>query len=286
MTGSLLGVASNAVSSSYALTASYADRSPSLQAVTTVGNTSTNPITVTTGTTRHSLGLDGKVVLGETSNNADGWYSLAQGAQNKTAANATAAHAEGYTTTAYAAFSHAEGMYSHTYGVGSHAEGYITRTFGTASHSEGNQTTTLDFFSHAEGTNTTAVSWGSHAEGANCQTIGVVSHAEGMTTTTKAPASHTAGHYTIATHAYQNVVGSYNDITSALYTSSFVVGVGLDNAYRKNGLVVARLDNDMVFNPKLLIQMQFLPGESALTDSAFPLGALYTSSTNFVKIKN
>ena len=80
-------------------------------------------------------------------------------------ANATGAHAEGYSTSANGFVSHSEGFYTEATGHYSHAEGSGTIAYGTATHSEGIATTASGLGAHAEGYNTSAAGTYAHAAG-------------------------------------------------------------------------------------------------------------------------
>ena len=78
-------------------------------------------------------------------------------------------------------------------GFGSHAEGSQTTASGDNSHAEGDQTTAQGFASHAEGWFTSANGYASHAEGLYATSIGASSHAEGAYTVSQGNYSHAEG---------------------------------------------------------------------------------------------
>jgi hypothetical protein len=124
LTGSLSGSATSAISSSYALTASFALNGGGGAAFPFTGDAQING----------SLGVTGSF------NQASA--SLASG---------LFAHAQGIDAYATGDYSHAEGNNTSAIGVGSHAEGYFTNSSGDYSHAEGSGIANGDY-SHAEGT--------------------------------------------------------------------------------------------------------------------------------------
>lgn len=108
-------------------------------------------------------------------------------------------------------FSHAEGSGTATNAEGSHAEGRSTTTNGNYSHAEGYSTITHGIYSHAEGyTNTSSGSY-SHVEGKSNITYGAQSHAEGEFATTGEPVGYLA---TITTPGVVILNSIYGDQTA------------------------------------------------------------------------
>lgn len=89
-------------------------------------------------------------------------------------------------------------------GFGSHAEGISTTASGDQSHAEGQETLAQGYASHAEGWFTVAGDW-AHAEGLYTTAVGTNSHAEGTYTISTGNYSHAEGHGTetigFASHA-------------------------------------------------------------------------------------
>ena len=86
--------------------------------------------------------------------------------------------------------------------------------------------------SHAEGSITKAIGNYSHAEGDNTQAKGDYSHAEGQETIASGSYSHAEGYQTIALGNNQHVQGQYNATSSV--PSAFIVGNGTDDINRSN----------------------------------------------------
>jgi hypothetical protein len=153
---------------------------------------------------------------------------------------------QGLGVTASGLYSHAEGIATIASGNGSHAEGYFTLASGLLSHAEGTLTTAsgendLGFSSvkggaHAEGLSTLASSSFSHAEGFQTVSKGIFSHAEGFQTTTLGTASHAEGYFTIASGSYQHVQGQFN--THGDDTSLMIVGNGTSDITRRDAFKV------------------------------------------------
>ena len=205
-TGSLFNI-----SSSYALTASFALNGGGGSSFPYIGSA------IISG----SLAVTGSTSIRGTLNQASA--SLASG---------LFAHAQGLEVTASGNYSHAEGHDTIASGHYSHAEGQATIATGQYSHAEGVSTTTIASYSHAEGFSTTATGYASHAEGYITNASGSYSHAEGNTTTATGEGSHAEGLQTEASGDYQHVQGQYNQASSA--QSAFIVGNGTSNAARSN----------------------------------------------------
>jgi len=231
LTGSLSGIATSAVSSSYALTASFALNGAGAAAFPYTGNAQINGSLGVTG----SLSVSGSFNQGSASLasglfahvqglavTASGEYSHAEG--ELTTAFGTGSHAEGRSTVTSGSYSHAEGYYTTAIGPGSHAEGYYTTAFGTGSHAEGFGTNANGNYSHAEGEAATANGQGSHAEAGGTTTVsGSYSHAEGLGT--------------VANGFYQHVQGRYNISSSA--QSAFIIGNGTGTGALRSNLIFA-----------------------------------------------
>lgn len=150
-------------------------------------------------------------------------HSAAHAEGYKTTASAFAAHAEGDTTTASGYASHAEGKETEASGHNSHAsgsntiasgnnshtEGHNTYAIGRSSHAEGIYTYAKETASHAEGYYTSANGNYSHAEGAHTYTNNESSHAEGLYTEADGQASHAEGHHTYTSSNYSHAEGSH-----------------------------------------------------------------------------
>jgi hypothetical protein len=132
MTGSLLGTASFATTTLFALN----------------GFPYTGSAQIT-----GSLGVTGSVGHGENIL-ASGSYSHAEGGY--TQAIGTYSHAEGFSTIASDFASHAEGDTNQAIGQYSHAEGGANYSYGNYSHVEGSNNQTIGEASHAEGYNNTS----------------------------------------------------------------------------------------------------------------------------------
>lgn len=151
---------------------------------------------------------------------ASGQYAHAEG--GTTVASGFCAHAEGYSTQA-TSYAHAEGYstqaatYAHAEGnstvatIGAgHAEGYHTTASGNGAHAEGSYTTAGSGNSHAEGSNSVASAGTAHAEGFTTTASGYASHSEGTNTTASGDYSHAEGNYAIANRKAQHTFGEYN----------------------------------------------------------------------------
>lgn len=234
----------NVVSSSYALTASYAMNAE--DGDWTIGST------FMTASGTDSIYVPNKVQMG-LNTEATGDKSHAQGHVTRatgnfshaeglaTLASGIWAHAEGLHTTASGNYSHAEGEKNIADGNGSHAEGLLSYA-STQAHAEGYNTTASFNFAHSEGQDTHASAYASHAEGVSTHASGDWSHAEGVFTEARGNWSHAAGDQTIAlgdgSHVngykttavrdYQTVVGKHN-IKTYNHDDVFVVGTGDSN---------------------------------------------------------
>lgn len=146
-------------------------------------------------------------IFNDYSNNSAGPYGHAEGFGNNaygTVAGVTAAHAEGFQTSALADYAHSEGNSTSASAESAHAqnlrtiasgqasssEGVDTKASGIASHSEGSATVASGDYSHVEGISTKAQSIGSHAEGNETTAIGLGSHVEGFKTSTGSEANY------------------------------------------------------------------------------------------------
>jgi hypothetical protein len=200
-----LGTASWAVSSSRAITASYALTS----------------INVTPAGALYDIQYNNNTVLGATSsfNYSPVYQSLQQG--NGVSAIGQYSHAEGWNTQAKNNYAHAEGVNSLADGLYAHAEGHTTTATGQASHAEGLGTLTSGTGAHAEGSYTTA--------------SGNYSHAEGAYTISLGPNSHAEGYFTVASGSYQHVQGQFNrqgDTTSLMIVGNGTSDVARSDAFR------------------------------------------------------
>lgn len=100
-------------------------------------------------------------------------------------------------------------------GFGSHAEGSQTTASGDNSHAEGDRTFAQGNYSHAEGWLTIAGDY-SHAEGLLTTAVGSVSHAEGAYTISQGNYSHAEGFGTVALGDWSHTEG-YGTIASGSY---------------------------------------------------------------------
>ena len=233
-TGSFTGSISNAVSASYASTASYALNGGSGgtpfpytgSAQITGSLTVVGPLQVT-----GPVVITGSLSQGAAGNKALGVGSHAEGQATHALGNYS--HAEGYVTSASGNWSHAEGYGTVALFERSHAEGYLTLTSGIGSHAEGYKTTASGYFSHAEGgwndfdgtdiPGSQAIGGGSHAEGFRTIAYGNGSHAEGDSTLALGTSSHTEGYFTTASGDYSHAEGIG---TRATGEASHAEGVG------------------------------------------------------------
>jgi len=156
------------------------------------------------------------------SNTSKGSYSSTEGftctagASNNEANSA--AHAEGYNTTATGTYgSHSEGRVTTASGQSSHSEGYTTVASGNYSHVEGYYTRATGSGAHAEGYGNGTASYeaaatASHVEGYQTNaTTGAGNHAEGANSSaTGNSACHAEGYYTLASGANSHSEGSYS----------------------------------------------------------------------------
>jgi hypothetical protein len=227
-----------AITSSYALTASYVDlvagpnitinqSGDTFEISSSAGFPSGNEYEVQFQTGSNELGGDSSFKFiypsqslqqGENVTVNSG-FSHAQGKQTITAGDHS--HAEGFLSVSSGSFSHAEGRgaisrgnYSHAEGYQSistgdysHAEGYQSISTGDYSHAEGRQTTSSGDYSHTEGISTTAVGDYSHAEGRSTTATGDYSHAEGRVTNSSGSHSHAEGNNTVSLGTYSHAEG-------------------------------------------------------------------------------
>lgn len=185
----------------------------------------------------------------ENNGQSNGSHSHAEG--NSSCAEGVNSHAEGESTVAFGKNSHAEGQHTKANGEHSHAEGVTTEAGGMGAHAAGLSTKALGDYSHSEGTGSTASGKYSHAEGSSAQASGEGSHAEGFYSHASGNYSHAEGYQTIATGAYsyaggkgcittdavipQFSIGSYNLRND---NAVLTVGIGTEDAVRKNGFVI------------------------------------------------
>lgn len=235
--GSFSGSITNAVSASYALTASYALNGGN--GGTTFPYTGSAIITgslVVTGSTTSTQGFvkpgagsqyllaDGTTTAGTGGSafpytgsaritgslvlvgSAQITGSFSQGEAGNESSGLYS-HAEGSSTHARAPWSHAEGENNYALATGSHAEGSGTETSGYASHAEGSGTYASGNWGHSEGSNAGAEGDYSHAEGESTRAIGKFSHAEGSRVQSIGEASHAEGRYTTASGDYSHAEG-------------------------------------------------------------------------------
>lgn len=144
-------------------------------------------------------------VINDSTINATGNYSVAEGFS--TTASGNASHAEGYFTNASGNYSHAEGATTTAAGIGSHAEGLSTIASGDYSHAEGSGTLASEESSHAEGGGTIASGSSAHAEGFVTIAGGDYSHSEGNETIASGNYSHAEGYQTVASGIYSHAGG-------------------------------------------------------------------------------
>lgn len=210
-----------------------------------------------------------------------GCYSHAEGKETKVSMQGNSAHAEGYKTIAKGEYSHAEGEgdstnYINAEGRGSHSEGYNTKAKGNYSHSEGFRTVASGSQAHSSGNQT-------NAAGNNATALGSGSIAEG-------DCSLAAGTGTIAKNENEVVIGKYN--VDNHDNKLFVVGDGTDNTNRKDALSFASnstktikvgtdrtertLGYDLNINGIELLDIV----KSQLLDSLYPVGSIYTCTTD------
>ena len=102
---------------------------------------------------------------------------------------------QGLSTVASGSWSHAEGSSTQALGDYSHAEGQSTKAIGQGSHAEGKNTIAAEYWSHAEGSSTIASGSYSHAEGSSTIASGEYSHAEGNQTIALGDFQHVQGQF-------------------------------------------------------------------------------------------
>lgn len=237
VTGSIHDSTNPALSSSYALTASYALNSGG------GGGGSAFPYTgnaVITGTLSVSNGITGiitsasKTYVEPTNTSANfnilftdvtstypvgaytapkyttstnfsynpdtGLFKVLSVAQGTNTNAGLGAFAGGQGTSALGIYSHAEGFNTYVTANYAHGEGYAPQVLGPYSHAEGQNTIvrTGVSFAHAEGSSTVTEQDGSHAEGLQTSASALYSHAEGNYTITRGYASHAEGYLTVA----------------------------------------------------------------------------------------
>ena len=211
---------------------------------------------------------------------AAGESSHAEGIDTKVGDTGNGAHAEGYKTVAQGFYSHTEGesdgSINNAIGQGSHSEGYKTQSAGMYSHAEGKETIARGMHAHSSGYKT-------EANGANATALGSGSVAEGA-------CSLAAGTGTIAKNENEVVIGRYN--VDNHDNKLFVVGDGADDAHRKDALSFASnsaktikvgadraertLGYDLNINGIELLDII----KSQLLDSLYPVGSIYTCTTD------
>lgn len=211
---------------------------------------------------------------------AAGESSHAEGIETKINSGGNGAHTEGYKTIAAGFYAHAEGEsdgdLSNAVGQGSHSEGYKTQSAGMYSHAEGKETIARGMYAHSSGYKT-------EANGANATALGSGSVAEGA-------CSLAAGTGTIAKNENEVVIGKYN--AASHDNKLFVVGDGADDTNRKDALSFASnstktikvgadraertLGYDLNINGIELLDII----KSQLLDSLYPVGSIYTCTTD------
>lgn len=211
---------------------------------------------------------------------AAGESSHAEGIDTKVGDTGNGAHAEGYKAVAIGFYSHAEGesdgSLSNATGQGSHSEGYKTQSTGMYSHAEGKETIASGAHAHSSGYKT-------EAKGANATALGSGSIVEG-------DCSLAAGTGTIAKNENEVVIGRYN--VNNHDNKLFVVGDGTDDTNRKDALSFASnstktikvgadraertLGYDLSINGIELLDII----KSQLLDSLYPVGSIYTCTTD------
>lgn len=207
-----------------------------------------NIINALDGTTANTIIITGDFIQGD-NNISNGRNSFVHGQNNQ-----------------------ALGEYTHTEGVGNFS-------LGDYSHAEGNGTVALQYFSHTEGDSTVTNGIGAHAEGHSTNASGDYSHAEGESSITNGVGSHAGGAYTIATAPYQTVFGQFN--TDNNNTDVFVIGVGADNASRKDGFGV-NTGGAYITNNLYLPDLTNTPQTNLVTINPLSGQLFYISSSNFV----
>jgi hypothetical protein len=260
--------ANSVISSSYALTASFAlnggsggggttdtgsllvTASVSSNTITfTKGNASTFNITVNTGSGGTPGGTNTSVQYNSGSTFAGNSYftfnysknalSLGSGGGGTPSATGTGSLAVGFINT------NGNPNYIIASGRGALAQGYAIDSAGTAyisasgdgafahGYAFDNILEARGIGSHAEGQNTIAIGVGSHAEGISTTASGSYSHAEGNLTQAIGQASHASGLGTIAQADNQLVIGKYN-VTSSDAGNLFIIGNGTNSSTRRN----------------------------------------------------
>jgi hypothetical protein len=251
-TGNLIGTsswASNAISSSYALSSSFASNSLS-SSFSTSSSLAANATTASFVTGSNVFGPFGsnsilsssfavsssravsssfastasvvESIANNVTNNQDNYILTATGGStingessltfNGDTLRAISKLEQGNRNTATGGYSHAEGDSTQAIGRSSHAEGSTTIAEGDYSHAEGDGTHTIGPWSHAEGASTQAIGDYSHAEGYLTITSGSYSHAEGESTQATGYASHAEGVGTQAIGDYSHAEGESGTI--------------------------------------------------------------------------
>jgi hypothetical protein len=228
LTGSLLGTASNAVSASFATTASYSLNSNSSSYAATASYvlnavSTSYALNVDPAGNLYEVQYNNNTILGATSSFK--FIFTSQSLQQGDGVSATGqySHAEGQNTTAYNDYSHAEGSNTIASGLYSHAEGDFSAATSFASHAEGALTQATNNYAHSEGAQTRATGNSSHAEGGYTRASGLYAHTEGYKTTASGDISHAEGYETKATNFFAHSEGFY---TIASGTSSHAEGSG------------------------------------------------------------
>lgn len=122
---------------------------------------------------------------------------------------------QGFAVTASGLYSHAQGSNTVASGYASHAEGVGNQAIGTGSHAEGTGVIAKGQYSHAEGKDTTTLGSYSHAEGISNLTPGPYSHAEGESTYAVGYGSHTEGNKTLTLGYITTVRGNTMNVNTA-----------------------------------------------------------------------
>ena len=238
-TGVLIGTsswASNAVSSSFAVTASYVSGAASTWDTITDKPSGLVSSSLQINTGSFSGSFTGRLI-GTASWATSASYVLPSGLPIGTVSSSTQVSYTGLSNIPVNIVSSSTQIVAFGFATtGSNSfNGNQTITGSLIQGLEGNIATGEN--SHAEGSITKAIGNYSHAEGDNTQAIGDYSHAEGQETIASGSYSHAEGYQTIALANHQHVQGQYNAVSSV--PSAFIVGNGTDDSNRSNLIYAA-----------------------------------------------
>jgi hypothetical protein len=287
--GRLIGTASWAESSSFALTASYAlnGGGGTLDTSSFVKTSQTASMTVATASYIDPTFISASAAaagFGASSGSSGSGsaapafpYTGSAGISGSLLVDGRASF--GFGSVAVGIGSFANGLRAGATGSYSHAEGNRTQAASQYSHAEGDGTIASGNISHAEGQFTYAYGIGSHTEGAWSQAYGYYSHAEGWFSRTYGYASHAQGRGTITLDEYQHASGMYNIPMSG----SGVVYIGNGTEFEPRNILVASGSTLQITGSLRVSGSVFVDLSSLPTADPHAAGQLWRSG-NFIMV--